>query len=145
MRPCASWKMRSASTLAASLSTSRSVSRGAMPSSTSRPGPIAETCSPATLTEALETRWTSALIGVYNMRMARVNVYLPDEMAREARAAGLNLSRVAQDAVRGELARRATDTWLDELARLPSVEIPHERVIESIDEARAEIGQRASA
>lgn len=79
------------------------------------------------------------------MRMARVNVYLPDEMAREARAAGLNLSRVAQDAVRGELARRATDTWLDELARLPSVEIPHERVIESIDEARAEIGQRASA
>lgn len=79
------------------------------------------------------------------MRMARVNVYLPDEMAQEARAAGLNLSRVAQDAVRGELARRATDAWLDELEQLPSVEVSHERVIESIDEARAEIGRRGGA
>ncbi len=39
------------------------------------------------------------------MRMARVNVYLPDELAREARAAGLNISRVAQEALEQAPAR----------------------------------------
>ncbi len=44
--------------------------------------------------------------------MARANVYLPDELARECRAAGLVLSQLAQIAVRRELARAKTDLWL---------------------------------
>lgn len=45
--------------------------------------------------------------------MARANVYLPDELAREWRAAGgMNLSQVTQIAMRRELARSATDRWL---------------------------------
>jgi hypothetical protein len=77
------------------------------------------------------------------MRMARVNVYLPDEMANQARAAGLNISRLTQEAVNGALARSETDLWLQALEHLPAFDIPHERVIEAIEEARTEFGERA--
>jgi hypothetical protein len=76
--------------------------------------------------------------------MARVNVYLPDQLAGEARAAGLNISRVAQDAIGRALARAETDRWLDRLAVLPRVEVPHAHVIAAIDEARDELGESAS-
>jgi post-segregation antitoxin (ccd killing protein) len=78
------------------------------------------------------------------MRMARVNVYLPDELAREARAADLNISRVAQEALSSALAHRETDRWLDRLDGLSRANIPHRSVIEAIDEARVELGDRAS-
>ncbi|MGN6373896.1 MAG: type II toxin-antitoxin system CcdA family antitoxin [Solirubrobacteraceae bacterium] len=72
--------------------------------------------------------------------MARVNVYLPDELAQRARVAGLNVSSVAQDALRDALARDDTDRWLDELATLPSVEVSHQSVLEALDRARDEFG-----
>ncbi len=78
------------------------------------------------------------------MRMARVNVYLPDQLARQARAAGLNISGVAQEAIGHALARGETDRWLDRLERLPRAEVPHARVIAAIDEARDELGQSGS-
>jgi post-segregation antitoxin (ccd killing protein) len=74
------------------------------------------------------------------MRMSRVNVYLPDELAREARAAGLNVSRITQQALADTLAQQETDRWLDRLEHLPSAVIAHERVLEAIDAARAELG-----
>ncbi len=76
--------------------------------------------------------------------MARVNVYLPDELAREARAAGLNVSRIAQDALSSSLAHSDTDRWLERLERLPQANIPHATVIEALDEARAEFGDRGA-
>lgn len=78
------------------------------------------------------------------MRMARVNVYLPDDLAQQARAAHLNISGVAQEALRSALQRGETDRWLDSLDRLPSADITHARVIEALDDARAELGARAS-
>ncbi len=72
--------------------------------------------------------------------MARVNVYLPDALAQEARAAGLNISRVAQEALSSTLSAGETDRWLDRLEGLASADIAHERVIEALDEARAELG-----
>lgn len=48
--------------------------------------------------------------------MARVNVYLPDELAREWRTAGFNISRVTQIAVERELARWKSDMWLRRVA-----------------------------
>lgn len=82
---------------------------------------------------------------MYTMRMARVNVYLPDELARQARAAGLSVSRVAQEALCERLALSETDRWLDQLERLPQVEVSHLRVLEAIDEARAELADRAGS
>jgi post-segregation antitoxin (ccd killing protein) len=78
--------------------------------------------------------------GVYNMRMARVNVYLPDELARRARAAGLNVSGITQDALRGALAADETDRWLQRLESLHRIDVGHERVIEALDAAREEFG-----
>ncbi len=42
----------------------------------------------------------------------RVNVYLPDDLAQLARAAGLNLSGVTQQALRRVLRGRETDRWI---------------------------------
>ena len=47
------------------------------------------------------------------MRMARVNITVPDEIAAQARAAGLNVSRVASTALAEELDRRAKIAALD--------------------------------
>ncbi|MGJ7440554.1 type II toxin-antitoxin system CcdA family antitoxin [Aquipuribacter sp. MA13-6] len=57
-------------------------------------------------------------------------MYLPDELAAEAKAAGLNLSAVTQEAVRRSLAQRSTDTWL---AAVPTssttARVVHERAV----------------
>ena len=72
------------------------------------------------------------------MRIARVNVYLPDDLAERARAARLNVSAIAQEALRSRLAREATDRWLERVAELPRHDIAHARVIEALDAAREE-------
>jgi post-segregation antitoxin (ccd killing protein) len=77
-----------------------------------------------------------------HVRMARVNVYLPDELAEEARAAGLNVSSMTQEALRRELARRRTSTWLERVRELPPTGVSHEQALEVIDAARDDIGDR---
>ncbi|WP_411283691.1 type II toxin-antitoxin system CcdA family antitoxin [Lapillicoccus sp.] len=70
--------------------------------------------------------------------MTRLNVYLPDELAAQAKEAGLNLSAVTQDAVRRTLAARSTDSWLSTL-RLTSIgAVTHDRALEALDEIRDE-------
>jgi post-segregation antitoxin (ccd killing protein) len=76
------------------------------------------------------------------MRMARVSVYLPDDLAREAREAGLNISRLAQEALNGSLSRSETNRWLDGLERLPRADVAHTRVLEAVDRARDEFADR---
>lgn len=79
------------------------------------------------------------------MRMARVNVYLPDELAQAARTVGLNISKITQEALSKSIAQNKTDSWLDRLEARQRVDVPHVRVIEAIDEARAELGERDPA
>jgi post-segregation antitoxin (ccd killing protein) len=47
------------------------------------------------------------------MRMARVNITLPDDLLNQARAAGLNVSRLAAAALVEELDRQAKINELD--------------------------------
>ncbi len=47
------------------------------------------------------------------MRMARVNITMPDDLYGQARRAGLNISRLAQAAAAAELGRRAKVEELD--------------------------------
>jgi Arc/MetJ family transcription regulator len=47
------------------------------------------------------------------MRMARVNITVPDDLLAEARAAGLNVSRLTTLALADELDRRAKVAELD--------------------------------
>lgn len=76
--------------------------------------------------------------------MARVNVYLPDDLAERAKLAGVSVSAVTQDALRSALAAIDTDAWLDRLDRQPGAEVEHERVLAALDEAREEFGARAA-
>lgn len=80
---------------------------------------------------------------MYVVCIARVNVYLPDELAERARAAGVNISGVTQDALKTALAAADADRWLDGLERLPSSDVAHERVMQAIDHARDELGAGA--
>ncbi len=50
---------------------------------------------------------------VYHVRMARVNISMADDLYGVARALGLNISQLAQQAVRAELSRRAKVAALD--------------------------------
>jgi hypothetical protein len=52
-------------------------------------------------------------VDVYTMRMARVNITVPDELLSQAKAAGLNVSRLAAAALADELDRRAKISELD--------------------------------
>ncbi|MGH7723654.1 MAG: type II toxin-antitoxin system CcdA family antitoxin [Candidatus Dormibacteria bacterium] len=72
--------------------------------------------------------------------MGRVNVYLPDDLAEAAHAAGLNLSRLTQEATRRELQRTGVRGWLAEVSRLPPARVGHAAVQEAIDSAREELG-----
>lgn len=74
--------------------------------------------------------------------MARVNVYLPDDLAEEARAAGLNVSNITQDALRCQLAARRTSAWVARITELPPTGVAHEQVIEALDAVREEMGTR---
>jgi post-segregation antitoxin (ccd killing protein) len=72
-----------------------------------------------------------------------LNIYLPDGLAAEAKAAGLNLSAVTQEAVRQALAARSTDAWLAMVSTSASEEgIDHDRALSALDQARDEAPTR---
>jgi post-segregation antitoxin (ccd killing protein) len=73
--------------------------------------------------------------------MARVNVYLPDELADRARAAGLNVSAVTRSALEAELAGGAASEWLARIAELPALPVEHDEVIEALAAAREELSR----
>lgn len=70
--------------------------------------------------------------------MARLNVYLPDALAAEAKEAGLNLSAVTQDAVRRSLGARSTDSWLAALRAAPGHGVDHDSALAALDAIRDE-------
>ena len=57
------------------------------------------------------------------MRMARVNITIPDELMAGARTAGLNVSRLAASALADELDRRAKIAALDNYLHVLEVEL----------------------
>lgn len=72
------------------------------------------------------------------MRMSRVNVYLPDDLADEAKRAGLNISSLTQDAIRSSLASRDLALWQQRVAELESPDVSHNKVIEAVNSAKDE-------
>lgn len=70
--------------------------------------------------------------------VTRLNVYLPDDLAAEAKKAGLNLSAVTQDAVRRSLAARSTDAWLAALEPAVSHRVTHDHALDALNAARDE-------
>lgn len=70
--------------------------------------------------------------------MARVNVYVPDELAKEAIEAGLNVSAITQRAISAAPAERSTGKWLSPLTRHSRRKVTHQVVLEALDASRNE-------
>ncbi len=73
------------------------------------------------------------------MCMARVNVYLPDDLAAAAREAGLNVSALTQAALAQALAQAATDAWLTGLPAEAS-SVSHADAVVALDSGREDLG-----
>ncbi len=83
---------------------------------------------------------------VYNVCMSRVNIYLPDDLARRAREAGLNVSGLAQEAIETALRVRDLQAWLNEVRANPIKPlrpITREEMEEIWDEVDAESARAA--
>lgn len=74
------------------------------------------------------------------MCMARLNVYVPDELAARSREAGLNVSALTQQALAAALAGGQTDTWLSSLPGRLAEPVSLDAVLGALDEARDELG-----
>lgn len=73
------------------------------------------------------------------MRMSRLNVYVPDDLAAEARAAGLNISGLTQDALRSALTTKRVDEWLDAVGSMRPLSVSHAAVTAAVAEAKNEL------
>ncbi|MEO6651782.1 MAG: type II toxin-antitoxin system CcdA family antitoxin [Ilumatobacteraceae bacterium] len=71
--------------------------------------------------------------------MARLNVYVPDELADAARSAELNVSAITQAALRTALGANSIDHWLDSLDSLEPVSVSGAQAERALDEARDEL------
>ena len=76
--------------------------------------------------------------------MARVNIYLPDDLAAEAKAAGLNVSQVAQEALRRELQQQRMGEWVARVRKRAPTGVTHEQVMEALYAVRDETGTRSA-
>jgi post-segregation antitoxin (ccd killing protein) len=72
--------------------------------------------------------------------MARLNVYVPDDLAEAARARGLNVSALTQAAISSELERTSLSAWLDSLPPVRG-SVDHDAVMAALDDARNEFGR----
>jgi post-segregation antitoxin (ccd killing protein) len=71
--------------------------------------------------------------------MARLNIYVPDDLAERARRAGLNISALAQTAILAELDQHATAAWLNGLPH-PARRTSHRAALTALDAARGDFG-----
>jgi post-segregation antitoxin (ccd killing protein) len=70
--------------------------------------------------------------------MARINVYLPQDLADQVREEDLNVSALVQAALRQALAAQRTNAWLDDVAKLPKTHIDDAVVAEALRGAKDE-------
>lgn len=74
------------------------------------------------------------------MHMARLNVYVPNELADRVRSAEVNVSAVLQAALADELDRRTANAWLDALPPLGGHR-PHQAAIQALHDVRDDFGR----
>jgi post-segregation antitoxin (ccd killing protein) len=77
------------------------------------------------------------------MRMARVNVYLPDHLAAQAKAAGLNVSGLTREAIVAALAARRVDAWLEDIGSSAPLGVDQYAIDDAIAAAKDEFGSDA--
>ncbi len=66
-------------------------------------------------------------------------MYLPDDLADQAKDAGLNVSSLTQDAVRSALTTGQTEEWLKRVGKLSPTGIRHDAVMSAVSEAKDDL------
>lgn len=74
------------------------------------------------------------------MCMARLNVYVPDELAARSREAGLNVSALTQEAIAAALAASRTDAWLETLGGGKEASVSTREILAALDDVRDDFG-----
>jgi len=73
--------------------------------------------------------------------MARVNVYLPAQLAEQARIAEINVSAITQEALTTRLEVLRFRSWIERLAEeLEPVILPDDRVQAALNSGREDFG-----
>ena len=72
--------------------------------------------------------------------MARLNVYVPDELAARSREAGLNVSALTQEAIAAALASSRTDAWLESLDGGKGTSVSTREILDALDDVRDDFG-----
>lgn len=70
--------------------------------------------------------------------MARLNVYVPDELSERARAADLNISALTQAAITAALDQAAVRDWLSDIPTGAQT-VDHTAALQALDDARDEL------
>jgi hypothetical protein len=71
--------------------------------------------------------------------MARINVYLPDDLAEGARALGLNVSKLTQEALKSAIDSDKLTRWLDKVDSNEPLDIDPEAVKAALSGAKDEL------
>ncbi len=71
--------------------------------------------------------------------MPHVTVYPPEDLAKAAKEAGLNLSNLTQEAIRSSLAARKLERWQKQVSELPSLGIGHAKVLDAVKSAKDDL------
>ena len=69
--------------------------------------------------------------------MARVNIYLPDDLADAARARELNVSMICREAIRDALGAARRRAWLAALEDREPIEIDTHEILGTVHESRS--------
>lgn len=74
---------------------------------------------------------------VYCVFMARVNIYLPDDLADAARARELNVSMICREAIQDALGTARRRAWLAALEDRETIEIDTDEILGVLHETRS--------
>lgn len=66
-------------------------------------------------------------------------MYLPDDLADQAKDAGLNVSSLTQDAIRSALSASQTEEWLTQVGALSPTGTGHDAVMTALSEAKDDL------
>lgn len=82
---------------------------------------------------------------MYSVWVARVNIYLPDDLAERARAEGINVSGVCREAIEETLRSLRQRAWLAALEDRPAIEILPAEIDAAVHGAQVDLGLRPGA
>ena len=71
--------------------------------------------------------------------MVRLTIHLSEKLAQQVRESDLDVSQIAQEALRHEVAVRQTNHMLDTIAASRTASVPHEVISAAVNKAKDDL------